>query len=241
MSTRHNPEFTMLESYAAYDDYGDVMELTEALLARAARDAIGTTEVTHQGRIVRLDPPFRRATLIDLVREATAEPTLSYDTPRDELAALCARHDVSVEPSWGSGRLVVELYEALVEPTLWDPTFVMDHPVETSPLARRHRSDPHVTERFELIVGGRELANAFSELIDPVDQRERFEAQVVARDGGDVEAMGLDEPYLRAMELGMPPTGGLGVGVDRLVMLLADVANIRDVILFPTLRPEQAD
>ncbi len=238
MSTRHNPEFTMLESYAAYDDYHDVMELTEALLSRAAIDAVGSSELEHQGRPLSLTPPYRRASLIDLVREATGEDDLTYDDPLDRLRALCARHDVAYEPSAGSGKLVLELYEALVEHTLWDPVFVVDYPVEVSPLARRHRSEPHVTERFELIITGREIANAFSELVDPVEQRERLEAQAAARAAGDDEAMVVDEAYLRAMELGMPPAGGLGVGVDRLVMLLADVSNIRDVILFPTLRPE---
>jgi lysyl-tRNA synthetase, class II len=238
MSTRHNPEFTMLESYEAYADYHDVMDLTEALLQRAAKDAVGTLELTHQGREVSLVGPFRRVPLLQLVREATGEADLSYDDDRDRLVELCDRHDVPTDDSWGVGKLMLELYEALVEHTLWEPTFVIDYPVEVSPLARRHRREPHVTERFELIVTGREFGNAFSELTDPDDQRERFEAQARAKAAGDEEAMVLDEAYLRAMELGLPPTGGLGVGVDRLVMLLADVTNIRDVILFPTLRPE---
>jgi lysyl-tRNA synthetase class 2 len=241
MSTRHNPEFTMLESYEAYADVDDVMTLTEALYERAATAALGTTDVTYQGREMSLAAPFRRVTMLELVREATGCDDLSWDTGRAEVAALCATHEVHVEDAWGAGKLVVELYEELVEAQLWEPTFVLEHPVETSPLARRHR-DPelaaHVTERFELIVGGREQANAFTELIDADDQRERFEAQARAKDAGDAEAMHIDEPYLRAMELGMPPAGGLGVGIDRLVMLLADAASIRDVILFPTLRPE---
>jgi lysyl-tRNA synthetase, class II len=239
MSTRHNPEFTMLESYAAYDDYHDVMELTEALLQRAAREAVGSLELSYQGRPVSLAGPFRRASLLELTREAAGRPELSYDLPLSELRAICDEHDVPFDDAFGPGKLVLELFEKLVEPNLWDPTFVLDYPVEVSPLARKHRSAPHVTERFELIATGRELANAFSELIDPADQRERFEAQARAKAAGDEEAMVLDEPYLRAMELGLPPTGGLGVGVDRVVMLLADVANIRDVILFPTLRPER--
>ncbi|TVR34305.1 MAG: lysine--tRNA ligase [Nitriliruptor sp.] len=239
MSTRHNPEFTMLESYAAYDDYHDVMELTEGLIERAARDAVGTTDVTYQGRALSLAGPYRRATLLELTAEATRRPDLRYDLDVADLRALCDTHEVHWEHAWGGGKLIVELYEKLVEGDLWDPTFVIDHPVETSPLARAHRSDPHVTERFEVIVAGRELGNAFSELIDPSVQRERFEAQARARAAGDAEAMVVDEAYLRAMELGMPPTGGLGIGVDRLVMFLADVSNIRDVILFPTLRPEQ--
>jgi lysyl-tRNA synthetase, class II len=240
MSPRHNPEFTMLESYEAYADYHDVMDLTEALVQRAAREALGTLELSYQGRGVSLAGPFRRASLLDLTREATGRHDLSYDTELADLRALCDRFDVPHEQTWGPGKLVLELYEALVEHSLWDPTFVTDYPIEVSPLARKHRSEPHVTERFELIVVGREHANAFSELIDPDDQRERFEAQVKARAAGDDEAMGLDESYLRAMELGLPPTGGLGVGVDRLVMLLADVSNIRDVILFPTLRPDRS-
>jgi lysyl-tRNA synthetase, class II len=240
MSARHNPEFTMLESYAAYDDYHDVMELTEALIQRAATEALGTLELSYQGRAVSLAAPFRRAPLLELTREAAGHPELAYDLPLDDLRAICDEHDVPWDAAFGPGKLVLELFEKLVEPHLWDPTFVLDYPVEVSPLARKHRSEPHVTERFELIVTGRELANAFSELIDPADQRERFEAQARAKAAGDEEAMVLDEPYLRAMELGLPPTGGLGLGVDRVVMLLADVANIRDVILFPTLRPERA-
>jgi lysyl-tRNA synthetase class 2 len=242
MSTRHNPEFTMLESYEAYADVTDVMDLTEALVRRAADAAAGSTEVAYQGRDVSLAGPFRRATLLELTAAATGRPDLAYDFPLDDLRALCDEHEVAWDEGAGPGKLVVELYERLVEHTLWEPTFVLEHPVETSPLARRHR-DPakaeHVTERFELFVTGREFGNAFTELVDPDDQRARFEAQVAAKDAGDDEAMFLDEPYLRAMELGMPPAGGLGIGVDRLVMLLADRASIRDVILFPTLRPEQ--
>jgi lysyl-tRNA synthetase, class II len=240
MSTRHNPEFTMLESYEAYADYHDVMDLTEALVQRAAREATGSLELSYGGRGISLAGPFRRVPLLDLVREATGRSELSYD---DDLAAwreVCDAHEVHHEDAWGVGKLALEVYEALVEHTLWEPTFVIDYPIEVSPLARRHRDQDHVTERFELIVAEREFGNAFSELIDPVDQRGRFEAQTAARAAGDDEAMPIDEPYLRAMELGLPPTGGLGIGVDRLVMLLADVHNIRDVILFPTLRPETA-
>jgi len=240
MSTRHNPEFTMLESYEAYADYHDVMELTEALVARAAEAALGSTSVSYQGRAVSLAPPFRRVTLLELVRDSLGRDDLGYGTDPAVLRELCHDHDVHVEAAWGPGKLLLELYEALVEHTLWEPTFVLDYPVEVSPLARRHRSEPEVTERFELIMVGREHANAFTELIDPADQRDRFEAQARAKAAGDEEAMVVDEAYLRAMELGLPPTGGLGIGVDRLVMLLADVANIRDVILFPTLRPEQS-
>ena len=238
LSPRHNPEFTMLETYEAYADYGDVMALTQALVQRAARDAIGTLQLTYGDRPVDLGGDWPRRTVLNLVREAAGAPDLSYGDALTDVRALCDRHGVPYEPAWGVGKLVLELYESLVEGSLWDPTFVIDYPVEVSPLARRHRTDPDVTERFELIVVGRELANAFSELNDPDDQRARLEAQVKAKAAGDAEAMPIDEDFLRAMEYGMPPMGGLGIGVDRLVMLLADVQTIRDVILFPTLRPE---
>jgi len=239
MSTRHNPEFTMLESYEAYGDHESAMELTEALFQRAALVITDQTELTYQGRDVSLRGPFRRVPLLDLVREAVGDLDLSYETPLDDLRALCDTHGVDIESGWGAGKLIVELYEKLVESTLWDPTFVTEHPIETSPLAKRHRDKPHVTERFELIVIGREMANGFSELTDPDDQRARFDEQAAAKAAGDLEAMEVDDNYLTAMEYGLPPTAGLGVGVDRLVMLIGDVATIRDVILFPTLRPEQ--
>ena len=239
MSPRHNPEFTMLESYEAYGDHEDGMALCEALVVAAAEAATGGTELTYGGREVSLKPPFRRVALLELTQQVTGRDDLSYDTPVDDLRALCDTHEVPWEDSWGAGKLMVELYEKLVEHGLWEPTFVTEYPVETSPLARRHRSKPHVTERFELLVTGREMANGFSELTDPDDQRERFEAQAAAKAAGDVEAMPVDEPYLRAMEHGMPPTVGLGLGIDRLVMLVADAPSIRDVILFPTLRPER--
>jgi lysyl-tRNA synthetase class 2 len=238
LSPRHNPEFTMLECYQAHADYRDMMSLVQVLVQRAALAAVGTTTITYDGRKVELGGDWPQRTLLDLVREATGRSDLSYGSPLGEVRALCQAHGVHTEAEWGVGKLVLELYEKLVETTLWDPTFVIDHPVEVSPLARRHRLDPLVTERFEPIVAGRELGNAFTELTDPDDQRERMEAQALAKAAGDEEAMVVDEAYLRAMEFGMPPMGGLGVGVDRLVMLLADVTTIRDVILFPTLRPE---
>jgi lysyl-tRNA synthetase class 2 len=238
LSTRHNPEFTMLESYEAYADYHDVMALTEQLLQRAALEALGTTTLTYGGRKLELGGQWPRRTVLDLVREATGREDIDYDTPVATLRAVAADHNITVEDAWGAGKIIEELRDRLAEPTIWDPTFVIDYPVEVSPLARRHREDGRVTERFELIIAGREAANAFSELIDPDDQRARFEAQARARAAGDDEAMPVDEDYLRAMEFGMPPMGGLGIGVDRLVMLLADVQTIRDVILFPTLRPE---
>jgi lysyl-tRNA synthetase, class II len=237
MSPRHNPEFTMLEVYRAYADYTDMMELTAALVRRAALEAVGTLDLTYLDRPISLEGPWPRRSMLDLVREAVERDDLSYETPLGELRDLCRRHHLVIEDDWGAGKLINELYESLVEDGLWDPVFVTDYPVETSPLARRHRSEPHVVERFELVATGRELANAFSELTDPDDQRERFRRQAAARAAGDEEAMVVDENYLTALEHGMPPAGGLGVGVDRLVMLLADVPSIRDVILFPTLRP----
>lgn len=237
LSTRHNPEFTMLELYQAYIDYHDVAALTEQLIAHAARVALGTTTVEWGGRTISLEPPLRRATLVDLVREHAAVE-MHPSMPVEDARAIADRLDVPWEKAWRSGKLLLEVYEKTTEHRILDPTFVMDYPREVSPLARVHRDDETLTERFELIVGGRELANAFSELNDPVDQRRRFEAQARLGALGDDEAHGVDEDYLRALAYGMPPAGGLGIGIDRLVMLLAGTQSIRDVILFPHLRPE---
>jgi lysyl-tRNA synthetase class 2 len=237
LSTRHNPEFTMLECYQAFADYTDMMELTEHLVVQAARDALGTTVVEVGGQTVDLAEPWRRAPLLELVTEATGTK-VHPSQGVDELRELCRAHGVAFEPHLGPGALCVELYDSLVEPKLQAPTFVTDHPVEVSPLARTHRQDPYLVERFELVIGGRELANAYSELNDPVEQRHRFEAEQASKEAGNLEAGTVDEDYLRALDFGMPPTGGLGVGIDRLAMLLAGVTSIREVILFPTLRPE---
>jgi len=245
IGTRHNPEFTMMESYEAFADYTDVMTLTEAIVRNAALDALGTTVVDINGRAVELGRPFRRAKMTDLASEATGE-VVHPSRPLEELRAIASSNGVKVEPEWRPGKIVEEIFEATAEANLIEPTFVTGHPVDVSPLARIDRDDPLLTERFELFIGGRELANAYSELNDPIVQRERFEderqATAYDRDGDEDADEGhvktIDEDYLRALEYGMPPTGGLGVGVDRLVMLLAGVTSIKEVILFPTLRPE---
>lgn len=237
MSPRHNPEFTMLEAYRAYGDMETMMELTESIVTSVAKEVLGSLELEYQGVAVSLAGPWRRASMAELTSQA-AGVDISVHTPVAELSALARRSGIEVESAWGSGKLLTELFEKLVEHTLVQPTFVTLYPAETSPLARRNDSDPEVTDRFELIITGREFANAFSELVDPVDQRERFEAQAQAKDAGDAEAMWVDEDYLRAQEYGMPPAGGLGIGIDRLVMLLTDSASIRDVLLFPHMRPE---
>ena len=238
LSPRHNPEFTILELYQAYADYHDLMELMEEMVAHLARTLCGTTELTYAGRPLDLTPPWRRATLFDLVHEH-AGVRVDLDTPIDELRAIAATHAIPVETAWGAGKLILEIYEKTTEHRLWGPIFVCDYPKEVSPLARDHRAMPGLVERFEPIVAGRELGNAFSELIDPDEQRARFEDQARQKAAGDDEAMAVDEDYLRALEYGLPPTAGLGIGIDRLAMLLTGAEAIRDVILFPTLRPEQ--
>jgi lysyl-tRNA synthetase class 2 len=238
ISTRHNPEFTMMESNEAYADYRDMMRLTrELVLAAAAAVDVDEVEVP-QGK-VRLSEEWDEVTLLDAARTAIGEPDLAYDWPLDKMREVCDRNGVHWEPGWGTGKLVLELYEKHGEHMLARPTFVTDYPAEVAPLAHPHRDDPFLTERFELIIGGREYANAYSELTDPDEQRERMEAQSLAKAGGDDEAMVVDEAYLRALELGLPPNAGLGIGVDRLVMLLGGLSSIREAVLFPQLRPEE--
>ncbi|MCB0977134.1 MAG: lysine--tRNA ligase, partial [Acidimicrobiales bacterium] len=238
LSPRHNPEFTMIELYQAYADWSDVMALTEELVSHLAVELTGSTTVSYQGRDIDFSVPWRRAPLTTLIEEQIGV-RVGLDTPVAELRALCDEHDVPWEDYYGAGKLILELYEKTAEAEQWHPVFATEYPAEVSPLARGHRSMPGMTERFEIIVAGRELGNAFSELNDPGIQRERFEDQVRQGEAGDDEAMVVDEDYLRALDYGLPPTGGLGIGIDRLVMLLADVSTIRDVVLFPTLRPEQ--
>jgi lysyl-tRNA synthetase, class II len=239
LSTRHNPEFTMLELYQAYADYGDMMDLVEELVSGVALEVLGTTEITYGGRSLSLAVPWERSTMASLIG-LHAGVEVDIDTPIDDLRRVAKEvAGLDVPDSWGPGKLLLEIYEKTTESELWGPVFVTDYPKEVSPLSRDHRSRPGLVERFEGIVAGRELCNAFSELISPDDQRERFLEQARAHAAGDEEAMVVDEDYLRALEYGLPPTGGMGLGIDRLVMLLADVDAIRDVIAFPTLRPEQ--
>ena len=238
LSTRHNPEFTMLELYEAYADWDDIMELAENLIEFLAVELTGSSTVSYDGKEIDLSTPWRRASMIDLIREQTGNE-VSLETPINELRQLCSQYDIEIHSAYGPGKLILELYEKTVEPNIWNPCFVTEYPKEVSPLSRDHRSKPGFTERFEGIVAGREILNGFSELVDSEEQMERFEDQVEKSKSGDEEAMGIDIDYVRALEFGLPPTGGIGIGIDRLVMMLADVQTIRDVVLFPTLRPEQ--
>jgi lysyl-tRNA synthetase class 2 len=238
LSTQHNPEFTMLELYWAYSDYRELMELIERLLHGLADSLLGTRVVNYQGRAYDLAKPFRRVTVEDLIVERN--PELDRARLRDVpyLRAACERLGIPVKAGDGAGKLQIEIFEKTGEHTLVDPTFVCAYPAEVSPLSRANDADPFLTDRFEFFIGGRELANGFSELNDPEDQAARFKAQVARHEAGDDEAMHYDADYIRALEYGMPPTAGLGLGVDRLVMFLTDSPSIRDVLLFPQMRPE---
>jgi len=241
ISTQHNPEFTMLEFYQAYSEYGELMEMTEQMLSTVARESIGTEQVTFGGHQISLDPPYRRISLRDGARESASKKleTTIADADlrnRESAAAIAKRLHLELQPSWGAGKIATEIFERLNEDSLIQPTFVYDFPTEVSPLSKQRADDPDTVERFELYIGGFEVANAFSELNDPAEQRRRFEAQLKDKAAGDQEAHAMDEDYIRALEYGLPPTGGEGVGIDRLVMLLTNSPSIRDVILFPLMR-----
>ena len=242
ISTQHNPEFTMLEFYQAYSEYRELMAMTEEMLSTVAREAVGTDQVTFNGQQISLAPPFRRVSLREGARESAAGKlgTAVSDADlrnRESAAALAGRLGIEIQASYGAGKIATEIFERLNEDSLIQPTFVYDFPTEVSPLSKQRADDPDTVERFELYVGGFEVANAFSELNDPAEQRRRFEAQLKDRAAGDQEAHAMDDDYIRALEYGLPPTGGEGVGIDRLVMLLTDSPSIRDVILFPLMRP----
>ena len=240
LSPRHNPEFTMLEFYQAYADYNDLMDLTEEMLLHLAQSLLGRTEIVYQGDTVSLAPPWRRVPFFQALSQALDAP-IEPATPASALRAAAQAAGVPVSKPEDAVALWKDVFDTLVEPTLVQPTFVTDFPIELSPLSRRKRDNPRLVDRFELFICRREIANAYSELNDPIDQRRRFEEQARERERGDEEAHWLDEDFLRALEYGMPPTAGEGIGIDRLAMLLTDSPSIRDVIFFPHLRPEHRD
>ena len=239
LSTRHNPEFTMLEFYQAYADYRDLMDLTEDMLRKLCMAVLGTTTVSYQGADYDFAQPFARMTVVESILRLNPEIGAADLADLAGARALAGRLGIPLKDSWGLGKVQIEIFEKTVEARLEQPTFITEYPTEVSPLARRNDDNPFVTDRFEFFVGGRELANGFSELNDSEDQAERFLAQVQEKDAGDAEAMHFDADYIRALEYGLPPTAGEGIGIDRLVMLLTDSASIRDVLLFPHMRPER--
>ena len=237
MDIKHNPEFTNIELYSAYEDYNDMMDITEEIISKVALKVLGTTKITYQGTQIDLTPSWKRISMIDSIKEVTG---VDFNTIETDEAAKKAAEELHVELDelkLTRGEIISQVFEAKVEETLIQPTFIYDYPVEVSPLTKRKPSDPRLTERFEVFIGAREYGNAYSELNDPIDQYERFKKQMEARDAGDEEANMMDEDFVTALEYGMPPTGGLGIGIDRLVMLLTDSASIRDVLLFPTMKP----
>lgn len=237
ISTKHNPEFTMVEMYQAYADYRDMMELAEKLVSKAAQEVVGNMVISYQGHTINLTPPWKRLSMLEAIEKYVGINFSQAQT--DAEAREMAKHlDLAIDNKATKGTVIFEVFDALVEPKLVQPTFITNHPIEVSPLAKRNAEDPNYTDRFEFFIAGREMGNAFSELNDPIDQRERFLKQVEQRAAGDQEAHMMDEDYVQALEYGMPPAGGMGIGIDRLVMLLTDSASIRDVILFPTMRPK---
>ncbi|OME75870.1 lysine--tRNA ligase [Paenibacillus sp. FSL A5-0031] len=239
ISTRHNPEFTMIELYEAYADYKDIMALTENVIAHIAQEVLGTTKITYQGQEIDLTPQWRRVSMVELVKETTGVD-FGVEMSDEEAHRLAKEHKVAVDPHMTFGHILNAFFEQFGEHTLIQPTFVTGHPVAISPLAKKSEADPRFTDRFELFIVAREHANAFTELNDPIDQRERFESQLVEREHGNDEAHEMDEDFIRALEYGMPPTGGLGIGIDRLIMLLTDAPSIRDVLLFPHMRDQRS-
>jgi lysyl-tRNA synthetase class 2 len=237
MDRFHNPEFTQMELYVAYKDYIWMMEFVEQLVSFVVKKVLNTTKITFGENKIDLSPPWRRLTMFDAIKEFTNVDVSKLNEV--ELKEAAENLKLVIEPSMGYGKIIDEIFGELVEPKLIQPTFIMDYPIEMSPLAKKHRDNPRLVERFEPIIGGKEIGNAFSELNDPIDQKERFVEQMKLRDKGDEEAQVLDEDYVRALEYGMPPTAGLGIGIDRLVMLLTNSHNIRDVIFFPQMRPEK--
>lgn len=238
LSTRHNPEFTMLEFYQAYAEYTDLMDLTEEMLRGLAREVAGQTQISYQGELYDFGKPFERMTVVESILHCNKELTLADIDNRAAALGVAEKLAVPVKENYGLGKIQIEIFEKTVEHRLMNPTFITAYPVEVSPLARRNDNDPQVTDRFEFFVGGREIANGFTELNDAEDQAERFQKQVVEKEAGDAEAMHYDADYITALEHGMPPTAGEGIGVDRLVMLLTDSPSIRDVLLFPHMRPK---
>ena len=238
MDIRHNPEFTMLELYASYQDYHDMMDITEEIFSRTAKEVLGTTKINYQGQDIDLAPGWKRISMIDSIKEVTGIDFNEIKTD-EEAVALAKERNIEIPDKTKEtrGDVISLFFDEYVEKTLIQPTFVYDYPVEISPLAKKSVKDPRLTERFEAFIGGREYGNAFSELNDPIDQYKRFKKQVKAREAGDEEAGMMDEDYIQALEIGLPPTGGLGIGVDRLVMLLTDCSSIRDALLFPTMKP----
>ncbi len=241
MDIRHNPEFTSIELYAAYEDYNDMMDITEEIFSKVAMKVLGTTKITYQGVDIDLTPSWKRITMIDSIKEACGVDFNNINSDEEALSIAKEKGIEVPDIKQTRGDIISLFFDEYVEKTLVQPTFIYDYPVEISPLAKRKKSDPRLTERFEVFIGGREYGNAFSELNDPIDQYERFKKQVEARDAGDDEAGMMDEDFINALEYGMPPTGGLGIGIDRLIMLLTDSASIRDVLLFPTMKPINND
>jgi len=239
ISTKHNPEFTMIELYQAYGDMTDMMDLVENLIAQAAQEVLGTTKITYQETAIDLTPPWSRLSMTEAIKQEAGIDWIKEATTDEAAIAIAERLGLNTKDLKTKGQVLDEVFSVFVEPKLIQPTFIVDYPIEVSPLAKRKPDQPELTDRFELFIYGREMANAFTELNDPLDQRERFIAQAREKAKGNEEAMVWDEDFLVALEQGMPPTGGMGIGIDRLVMLLTDSPSIRDVIFFPLMRPKE--